>query len=422
MTPASRRTMAWLLVLMLVNPGFGFAQKKGRLIGKVVDPDGKPIQGVVVTVTSPQVSGFKEVQTTDKKGNFIVDFRQVDVTYHYRFVKEGYQTLEADQEWQLEGTDRFQWTMQPGTAVAAGGQPPVSTSEPAVTAYNAAVAALKTKDYATAATKFTEAVGYDPNLVLGWAALSMVSVQTGHNREAAEAAEKAIALGSREAAVYQARWEAYRNLKDDTRAAEALQDLEKVGRASEEAKKIHNQGVALAKAGDNAGALAKFQEAVKIDPALAASQIGLANAALKLGRNEEAASAAEAALKVDPKNEAALRVRYNACLALGDPRRLASALVGLAAVEPAIARNGLLKLAFDAYDANQNAEAKERFLKVLEVDSSQAQAHYYLALIYVNEGNAAEARTHLERFLALTPNAQEAATAKEMLKQLGAKP
>jgi len=246
----------------------------------------------------------------------------------------------------------------------------------------------------------------------------VVQVQTGHNKEAAEAAEKAMALGAKDELVLTARWEAYRNLKDEAKAAAALKDLESVGRRAEEAKKLHNEAVALVKAGDHTGAFAKFQEALAVDPDLPASQIGLATAGLKIGRNAEAATAAEAVLKADPQNQAAIRLRYNACLNLGDKDRLADALVGLAAVEPAIARNGLLKLAFDAYDANETVQAKQRFLKVLELDPNQPQAHYYLALIYVNEGAKEDAISHLERFIALSPNAQEAATARDMLKQL----
>jgi Tfp pilus assembly protein PilF len=172
------------------------------------------------------------------------------------------------------------------------------------------------------------------------------------------------------------------------------------------------------KAGDNAGAFAKFQEALAVDPTLQPSLLGLATAGLKLGKYAEAATAAETVLKADPRNEAALRLRYNACLNLGDPDRLSDALVGIATVEPAIARNGLLKLAFEAYDANDKVKAKERFLKVLEVDPNQPLAHYYVALIYVNDGDTKEAVSHLERFIALAPTAKEADTAREMLKQL----
>jgi len=416
--PTSRRATAWLLTLILIVPGLAFAAQKGRLIGKVVDPNGNPIPGVAVTVTSRQVPKFKEVLTTDKKGIFLVDLTTIDVTYQYRFEKVGYQTLDTTQEWHLEGTERHEWTLSPGVAPTVGDAPPATTSEPTVLAFNAGVAALRAKDYPTAEAKFKEAVGQDPNLVRGWIALSAVQLQTGHNLEAAAAAEKAIALGSQDVVVLTSRWQAYRNLKDDAKAAAALKDLEKVGRRAEEAKKFHNEAVALVKAGDNAGAFAKFQEALNIDPTLQASQLGLATAAFKLGRNAEAATAAETVLKADPKNQAAIRLRYNACLGLGDKERLVDALMSLSAVEPAIAANGLLKLAFEAYDANDKVKTKERFLKVLVVDPNQPLAHYYLALAYVNEGDNGEARSHLERFLVLAPNSPEANTAREMLKQI----
>lgn len=415
-----QRTMAWLLFLIWMFPGLAFAERKGRLVGKILDPDANPIPGVAVVVTSPQIPGFRDTETTDKKGIFTVDFTQINVTYHYRFDRAGYQSMETEQMWGLEGTGHFEWTMQPGTSAAVvGGPPPVSTSREAIEAYNSGVTALKAKDYATAETKFKEAIGFDPNLRQAWVQLSSVQVELGHNKEAAEAAEKAMALGATtDEAVLTSRWQAYRNLKDEAKAAEALKDLEKVGRRAEEAKKIHNEAVALSKAGDYAGAFAKFQEALNVDPNLQASLLGFATAGLKIGRNAEAATAAETILKADPRNEKAIRVRYNACLALGDKARLIDSLVGLAAVEPKIARDGLLRLAFEAYDANDMALAKERFGKVLELDPNVPYAHYYLALIDIGQGASAEAKSHLERFLQIAPNDPEANAAREMLKDL----
>ena len=417
-----QHNLAWLLFLISIAPGLAFAEREGRLVGKVTDPEGKPIPGVVVTATSKQIPSFKDVETTDKKGMFTVDFPKIDVTYHYRFDKAGFQSMESSQEWHLPGSNYFEWTMHPGESAAvsaAGGPPPASTSEPAILAYNAGVTAFKAKEYATAEAKFKEAVGHDPNMHQAWGALSSAHLELGHDKEAAEAAEKAIALGSTDEAVLTARWKAYRNLKDEAKAAEALKDLEKVGRRTEEAKKIHNEGVALMKAGDDAGAFAKFQEALEVDPNLQASLLGLGTAGLKIGKNAEAATAAETILKADPKNEKAIRIRYNACLVLGDKARLADALVGLAPIEPVIARNGLLRLAFEAYDANDLVRAKERFSKVLEVDPNQPQAHNYLGIICAGQGAKAEARSHLERFLQLAPNDPEAPAAREMLKYLG---
>jgi Tfp pilus assembly protein PilF len=414
-----KRTLAWFLLLICTVPGLAFAERKGRLIGKVVDPEGKPIQGVTVTTTSKDIPKFKDVQTTDKRGMFTVDFSQVDVNYVYRFDKPGYQTMQIEQKWELEGSQIFTWTMQPGQSAApAGGLAPVSTSQPAIAAFNAGVTALKSKDEAAAEAKFKEAVVYDPNLRQAWEALSTVELDLGRNQEAAEAAEKAMALGSTEPAVLTARWQAYRNLKDDAKAAEAQKDLERIGRQTEEAKKLHNEGVALVNAGDDAGAFAKFQEALTLDPNLEPAHVGLATAAFKIGKYAEAAAAAESILKADPTNEAAIRLRFNACLALGDKAKLADALIALAAVEPVKARDGLLRLAFDAYDANDMVLSKQRFSQALQIDPNYPQAHYYLGLINVSLGKSAEARTHFERFLQLAPNDPEANSAREALKYL----
>ena len=61
-----KRMVAWILVIILMASGSAFAIRKGRLIGQVLDPDGNPVEGVTVTVTSEQVpGGFEEVETTD---------------------------------------------------------------------------------------------------------------------------------------------------------------------------------------------------------------------------------------------------------------------------------------------------------------------------------------------------------------------
>src|SRR5687768_14628187 len=220
------RTTASLLILLCLLPELALAQRRARLLGKVVDTDGKPIPGVTVTATSPNIPNFKEVETTDGRGMFIIDFREINVTYHYRFDKAGYLSIEVNQEWRLEGTQQVEWKMAPAATVAASGLRPASTSQMAISAFNEGVAALNAKNFAIAEAKFSEAVGHDPKLARGWAALSGVQVNTGRNAQAAEAAEKAIELGIRDEAVMTARWQAYRNMKDETKAAQALKDLE----------------------------------------------------------------------------------------------------------------------------------------------------------------------------------------------------
>jgi len=416
---SKQRAILWLLVLLVAVPGLVSAGRRGRLVGRVVDPEGAPIEGVTVTATSDQVSSFNEVRTTDKKGTFILDFDIVNVTYKYRFDKTGYQTFTAEQNWSLEGTARHDFVMQPGgAAVAVSDLVPTSSSEPAIVAYNAAVISLNAKDYPAAKASFEEATAHDPQLRPAWTGLSVAELGQEHYQEAVDAAEKAMALGATDETTQRCRWEAYRKLGDDAKTAAALADLERSGRATAEARKVYNEGVALAKAGDHEGAFARFNEAIAIDPQLEEALLGVAAQGLHLQRYQEALDAAEAILDDDPNDEQAIRARYNAALGLGDPAVLVPAAMGLAVVEPAVARDTLLRLAFGAYDANDMVRAKELFGKVLEVDPNQSETHYALAMIAVNDGANEEAMAHLERFLALAPGSPEAATARDLLDYL----
>ena len=409
------RTIAWILVVILMASGSAFAIRKGRLVGKVVDPDGNPIEGVTVTATSKEVRGFNVVDTTDHKGVFKVDFEVINVVYHYRFDKVGFQTLEAEQTWKKDGTARHDFIMTPAASPAMEGVAPASSSSPAITAFNAGARAFEAKDYAAAVTNFEEAVRHDPEFQRAWGALSVALIEEDRFQEAVEAAENAIELGSTHEMVLRARWEAYRNLGDEAKATEAQEALERSGRLAEEAKRAFNEAVALSKQGDYEGAFAKYQEASELDRNLQLAMFGVATTGLKINRNEEAFAAAEAILEEDPGNEDAIRIRYNAALALGHEDLIIDALVSLAATEPQTAREGLWLLAIAAYDAGDMERAKLRFGKLLEVDPNHATAHYYLGLIYVGEGANDKAKQHLERFVQLAPDDPEAATAGELI-------
>jgi Tfp pilus assembly protein PilF len=253
---------------------------------------------------------------------------------------------------------------------------------------------------------------------LAWAAIAQVHLEQKRYREAADAAGKAVALGSTDESVLRLRWEAYRNLGDEALATKAREDLERFGRLAEEAKRIHNEGVALSKGGDDLGAFAKFKEALAVDPNLEPALLGLATAGLKIDRAADAFAAADALLKLHPQHAEALKVRYNAALKLGDEAKLVDALLGLAAVDPATARQGLFTLATGAFQRDDMARAKERFLHVLGIDSNHAPSHYYLGLILMREGAKAEAKSQFGRFLELAPDDPDAATARDALTHL----
>ncbi len=412
-----RRVTAWLSVLFLALAGLAQASE-GRLIGKVLDEKGQPIVGVTVTTTCKQVPDFKQVATSNNKGIFQVDFPRLAVDYVYVIEKAGYLTLTVEQKWVLQGTERHEFKLVASEAPALGSLPAASTSAPAITAFNAGVTAFKAGDNATAVTQFQLATQHDPELRQAWIALSSACSRAGRYKEAAEAADKAIALGVTDDVLFKTRWEAYRQLGDAARTAQAREDLDKIGRLNEEAKGVYNLGVRLLKSGDEENAAAKFRESLELDPNFRPALVGLATSALKGGRGEEAWSAAETLLKTDPQDKEALKIRYNVALSLADEGKLATALAGMATVDPGTAEAGLLKLGNSAFDRDEMTTAKERYRQVLALNASNAKAHLSLGLILMREGAKAEARTHLERFVALAPGDPDAGIARDALKYL----
>jgi Tfp pilus assembly protein PilF len=415
----ARRTAIWLAALVLMLPVLASAAREGRLVGKVVGPDGKPIPGVRVVTTCAELPDFRAVATTNDKGLFTVDFSKLNVLYVYEFDKVGYATMKVEQRWTLQGTERHEFKMQPAAEVpVVEGLAPASLSQPAIAAYNDGVRAFKAKDYATAQAKFQEAAQHDPELRHAWVALAALHLEQKHYADAAAATERALALGSTDESLLKTRWDAYRQIGDAEKAAAARADIERFGRLTEEAKGVYNQGVALTKVGDDKEAFEKFQEALALDPNFELALVGVATTGLKLDRATEAYAAAETLLKVNPQNAEAHKIRYNAALKLREEAKLLEALRGLAPYDAAIARDGLYRLGTAAFDKDEAAKAKERFREVLALDPNHAKAHYSLGLLLMREGAKVDARRHLERFLQLAPDDPDAGTARDALNYL----
>ena len=87
------KTIVWLLVLVLCVPGLASAVKKSRLIGKVVDPEGNPIEGATLSMVHTDY-GIKHTFTTNSKGKIVHRGLTVGL-YDVTIEKEGYQGLKS---------------------------------------------------------------------------------------------------------------------------------------------------------------------------------------------------------------------------------------------------------------------------------------------------------------------------------------
>jgi tetratricopeptide (TPR) repeat protein len=186
----------------------------------------------------------------------------------------------------------------------------------------------------------------------------------------------------------------------------------------------YNDGVEKLKTGDLAGALPKFEEAVKENPDLAEAQVAVSEVYLELKRYGDALTSADRYLALKPGDVRGLRNRYDALNAAGDGDKAKEALEALRAADPKSPETavryfneGAARTRTGQYD--DAAVFFERVVEIAPEDPKFAKAHYVLGLSYAkDEAKKAQAREHLQTFLRLAPADSDAETAKQMLDYL----
>lgn len=145
-------------------------------------------------------------------------------------------------------------------------------------------------------------------------------------------------------------------------------------------------GDALWKKGDEAGAEAAYKAAIAVDPKLAESYSQLASLYNKQQKFDDAAAMSKKA------NE------------------LAGAGTAGGGNASVVFNQGII-----FWNQSKVAEAKAQFQQAVKIDPSLADAHYWLGMALVNEGDLPGARSSFETYLKLAPDGQHAATAKGIL-------
>ena len=196
--------------------------------------------------------------------------------------------------------------------------------------------------------------------------------------------------------------------------AEAQAKAEAEMTPQEKAVVAYNAGAEAYNQKDLAGARAKFQEAVALDPTLATAWRVLSQILLSEKNYKEAAAAAESTLAIDAADDRALRVRLDAYRGLGDKEKIKEATAALATADPKVAAIGFINEGVTLYNAGKMNDAKSPLEKALELDPTAARAHYLLGICYSIDDKA-KAREHFTKFLEMAPDDPDAAAAKEML-------
>jgi tetratricopeptide (TPR) repeat protein len=256
-------------VFALLLPVSAWALGQGRIYGKVLDEKGAPLGGVKITVTCDAVSGFKMEATTNDKGDYAFSLVDATKTYKYHLEKEGYQPWEEQVKVPIETNMKKEFRLTSVGALQAEArakaEAEMTPQEKAVQAYNAGAEAYNQQNLAAAKAKFQEAVGLDPTLATAWSVLSQLLLAEKNYKEAAAAAESALAIDATDDRALRVRLDAYKGLGDKEKVKEATAALATAD-PKVAAIAFINEGVTLYNAGKMNDAKAPLEKALELDP------------------------------------------------------------------------------------------------------------------------------------------------------------
>ncbi len=183
-------------------------------------------------------------------------------------------------------------------------------------------------------------------------------------------------------------------------------------------KVAFEEGVTASRAQNHDQAIAKFQEALAIQPACAECYFNIGFAYLQKKDEKQAEENWKKALeqKADhPETLNALATLYNNQKRFDEAAAISAKA---AASAPAGNADAIYNQGIILWNAGKIPEAKAKFEEAVKASPGHADARFQLGMALINEGKLPEAAASFEEYLKLAPTGQFAAQAKAMLAQL----
>ena len=383
----SRSIHIFIAAILLALTASPILAQGGILRGVVVDSDGKPIEGVQVTITSEELPSFRELAKSDKRGKFLVRFQSSQTQYQFEMLFEapGFQSFTQPLSPTATRQMREEFVMEKGEARVVKslgdlGSVVSGSSNAAISAFNAGLTAQKEGDLATAQVKLEEATAADPSLGPAQVSLAQVLLDLRKYEEAVAASDTALGLEINRAEALKVKYQALRALGKREEAEAVSMELDSAEDAAASARRLYNEGGEAFKINDHDTALAKFLKAAELDPSLKDAHHAVATLQLAKGQHAAAAESAEKALALGSDDVNTLRVLYDALDAQGNTDKLMEIAPRLAAVDPEFGGAKLVEQAGAMWNSGETARAVALCRQALVIDPELPRAHYYIGL------------------------------------------
>jgi tetratricopeptide (TPR) repeat protein len=179
-----------------------------------------------------------------------------------------------------------------------------------------------------------------------------------------------------------------------------------------------NDGVSAIQEDDKETAMAKFAEAVAIDPELQEALDALASLALEAKDYETVADASEKLLRLQPDDLRVLQMAYVANYMTGDAEGLASASRRLAELDPPMVERDMIRNANSGFESGNTDLCRALMEVAVEARPDLAEARLQLGLCCNDEGDSICAKGAFTAFLELAPEHADAEMVRSLLEYL----
>ncbi len=306
MNVSRRRHAACVLLLvlpLLLTALAAIAGSQGRVIGKVTDGKGNPVEGVKVTITTSALPKFKLEMVTDKDGKWQTILNDATILYTYLFEKSGYLPVRTDKKVPVASTGE-PLNVELLTTDQAISKGVVKTVEdPFTKAFNEAVDKLKAEDFDGAWASSQEALALGPDKPMVWKLSASIAQRRKDWDKVIETAEKALALDPENTDLYGALIEAYKAKGNKAKVAE----YEKKFAAANPDKPeiLYNQAVELYNKGDAKAAEPILKQILVANPDYANAHYLIGMCYVNLGNVPELRKHFKEYLRIEPKGKEA---------------------------------------------------------------------------------------------------------------------
>jgi len=272
-----------ILVLALLAAVPGFAQT-GNLTGKVVDTDGKPMNGVTLSLERQGTSQKFETKT-DKSGQYVHAGLPTGA-YKVTVMKDGKALMALDARVTFGGDSKLDFDLKnAAAATAAGGSNDEARkkiaeenakNEATRVSFDGARTALAAKNYDEAIRLFKEAADKDPTQHVIFANLADAQSQAKKYDDSIASYRKAIELKPDEANYYNNLGIVQANANKIDEATQSLQKAAELNPAGA-GQSYYNLGAVLTNKGKTKEAGDAFRKAIELKPDMAPAyyQLGI---------------------------------------------------------------------------------------------------------------------------------------------------